>query len=190
MSGSRQICHLMLEDPWEVADPSRDLPEVRVRTASVRMRATESLSSREAAVSSATRKNGAPPDMFEVQISHHHRKEGSMKRRLLTFAAIAATLGAVVPASALALRSYDGDDYSEDYNSVSQVRICDNESDGNQAYAEYQRNGSGAVNRIYDGTGGEPGCSGTSTGPRIYRHQACEDVTAWPDHCDQGWVYP
>jgi len=101
-----------------------------------------------------------------------------------------AAIFALAPAVALGLRSYDGQDYSEDYNTVHNVRICDKESDGNGAYAKYQRNGSGSTDRVNDGNGSASGCGSTSYGNKIYRHEACEDIAFYPDHCDQGWVYP
>jgi hypothetical protein len=95
----------------------------------------------------------------------------------------------ILPAAAFALRSDDGLDYSEDYNAVKNVRICDNETDGNGAYSDYQRNGSGSTDRVYDGNGSAAGCGNTSSGNKIYRHKACEDIAVLPDSCGP-WVYP
>jgi len=111
-----------------------------------------------------------------------------MPRRV---APVLASLVAAVmlPTAALAVRSYDGLDHSEDYNAVKHVRICDNETDGNGAYADYQRNGSGLTDRVDDGNGSAAGCGNTSAGNKIYRHKACEDIALLPDSCGP-YVYP
>jgi hypothetical protein len=96
---------------------------------------------------------------------------------------------AVVPAAAFGLRSYDGNDYSEDYNYAKQVRICDMESDSNGAYAKYRPNGTTSDSRVDDSNGSQSGCTGTASFTHIYSHQACEDINLQPDHCGTR-VYP
>ena len=98
-----------------------------------------------------------------------------MPRIHATLVAGVIAVGLAVPAAAVALRSYDGQDYSEDFNSVRQVRICDREADGNYAYANYLRTGSGTTFRIT--SPGSGSCASTATGNRIYRHEACEAGT-------------
>jgi hypothetical protein len=112
-----------------------------------------------------------------------------VKRRPLQIVLLLAAIMLAVPSVAFALRSYDGDDYSEDWDSIRRVRICDNESDGNGAYTNYQTTGSGSTFRIEDQNGSSAGCTSSGLHVRIYRHQACEDVAAWPDHCGP-YVYP
>ena len=49
-------------------------------------------------------------------------------------------------ATASAVYSYQGDDYSYDYNSKTYMRACDRESDGNEVKGNYDFNGSGDTN--------------------------------------------
>lgn len=94
-----------------------------------------------------------------------------------------------IPGVAHAVRSYQGADYSEDFNAVTQVRICDNESDGRGAYVNYQITGTGSLLREDDPTGGQRGCGETGRLSRIYKHHACESINLRPDACG-SYVYP
>jgi hypothetical protein len=108
-------------------------------------------------------------------------------RLALVISAVLA-MGAV-PSAAFGLRSYDGSDYSEDYDAVHRVRICDNETDGNGAYAKFRPNGTTSDSRIDDANGSQAGCTGSAYFSRIYSHQACEDISLLPDHWGVR-VYP
>ena len=113
-----------------------------------------------------------------------------MTRQFRMALALSAMLAmAAVPSVAFGLRSYDGSDYSEDYDSVRRVRICDHETDSNGAYAKFRPNGTTSDSRIDDANGSQAGCTGSALFSRIYSHQACEDISLQPDHCGVR-VYP
>jgi hypothetical protein len=105
---------------------------------------------------------------------------------LLTSACFAVV---AAPGTASALRSYQGNDFSEDYDNVHRVRICDNESDGNGAYVRFRPRGTTSDSQFQDSNGSRAGCTGSAYFGGIYRHKACEDVSLRPDYCGQ-YVYP
>jgi hypothetical protein len=112
-----------------------------------------------------------------------------MKHFLIALAASTVLTVVVAPSGALALRSYDGNDYSEDYDSVHRVRICDRETDSNGAYVKFRPNGTTSDSRFEDANGSQAGCTGSAWFTGIYSHVACEEVNLAPDHCGSR-VYP
>jgi|GEM_PF-4591098 len=116
---------------------------------------------------------------------------GRLVVRAALWAVSTGMLATTFAGTAWALTSYDGDDYSFDWGwwGYGWVPVCDQETDGNGAYAPYQVVG-GWSGTIRDPDGSQPGCGWAgpySTYP--YKHRACEDVAFWPDHCGP-WVYP
>jgi hypothetical protein len=89
------------------------------------------------------------------------------------------------------LYSYDGYDYSFNYGSVGDAWMgtCDQESDGNGAYSNFQTSGSGSTFRLEDPNGSAAGCGYGGAYNAIYRHRTCEDIAFQPDSCGD-YVYP
>jgi hypothetical protein len=106
--------------------------------------------------------------------------------KLLAFALAIAFAG--LPGLASALYSYEGSDYSYDFNNIRQVAICDGETDGHQAYVNYTVTGQSQILRVNDENGSVAGCASSGIYTRIYRHHACE-VLDGPDACGP-YVYP
>lgn len=90
--------------------------------------------------------------------------------------------GSYVAASATT--SYQGSDYSQDYNSKQNIRNCDQESDSTATKGIYDFNSSGDSNgNISDQDGNNGVCASKATGGTIARHRTCEIPNWWPDEC-------
>ncbi len=112
-----------------------------------------------------------------------------MKRPLKIFA-LSVTLLAGSAASASAITSWQGDDYSYDYNSKTYIKACDKESDGNEVKGVYDFNNSGDSNgSALDSDGNNGVCGSKNTSGTIVRHRTCEAINFWPDNCG-SWQAP
>lgn len=94
---------------------------------------------------------------------------------LLTVLAIAIALTALIPASALATRSYIGNSYSSDDYGFTEVIMCDNDADGHPEYAEYITS-NGGTSRLDDGNGSQGGCSVQDLSAPMRQHRACRGI--------------
>ncbi|MDP1820106.1 MAG: hypothetical protein Q8K58_09490 [Acidimicrobiales bacterium] len=108
--------------------------------------------------------------------------------RIIRQAAGAAVLSAAVLGSsytvASAATSYQGSDYSYDYNSRHNLRNCDAESDSTATKGIYDFTASGDHNgSISDQDGNNGVCASKATGGTIARHRTCEIPNWWPDEC-------
>lgn len=93
------------------------------------------------------------------------------KRVTLFLSLLACSLLLVGPA--LATPSYHVSDVS--YGNDDRVEICDRESDGNIAHAEYRdTGGSTAEKSVADDNGADPGCSQRGVDGRLSYHETCE----------------
>jgi len=112
-----------------------------------------------------------------------------MKRPMKVFA-LSLTLFAGSAATASAVTSYQGDDYSYDYNSKTYMKACDKESDGNEVKGNYDFNSSGDTNgSAIDSDGNNGVCGARNTGGTVARHRTCEAINFWPDNCG-NWQAP
>lgn len=101
---------------------------------------------------------------------------------------VACTL-ALLSGTASAVTSYQGDDYSYDYNQQKYLAVCDQEDDGNFAYTIYVLYYDSTDYRLEDYQGSGDPCE--TDGPmysKIYGHKTCEDVPRLPDYCGE-WAY-
>lgn len=86
--------------------------------------------------------------------------------------------------------SYEGSDYSYDYNSKSYIATCDQESDSTPVKGEYDFNNSGGSDgNVKDSDGNNGSCASKNTNGVIVRHKTCEYRSFWPDTCG-SWVAP
>lgn len=112
-------------------------------------------------------------------------------RRLVTAVAGLALAGVTFAPTANAasgLTSYQGSDYSRDFNAIRQVRMCDWESDGNDTHADYYAIGDGNLHQVHTSTGyGDCEDSAVFTN-QISRHRAVEEV--FGEDPKGPWVYP
>jgi hypothetical protein len=106
-----------------------------------------------------------------------------------TLVGIVALGGSTAYATA-GLTSYEGDDYSRDFNSIKNVKACDMESDSHGVHADYKRQGSGTVQQVRDGNGANNTCenAGNSTN-LITQHRIVEEIPIWDDQFGD-WKYP
>lgn len=80
--------------------------------------------------------------------------------------------------------SYQGDDYSWDYNSSTSLRNCDMEADSTSTKGIYDFNSSGGSDgNVSDQDGANGVCASKNTGGTIDRHRTCENPNWWPDTC-------
>lgn len=94
-------------------------------------------------------------------------------------AVLTASYGAVS-----AVYSYQGEDYSYDYNSRVYLRNCDQEADSTSTKGIYDFNSSGDSNgNVSDQDGANGVCASKNTGGTIARHRTCENPNWWPDTC-------
>lgn len=106
-----------------------------------------------------------------------------------------AILGIILMGSPIAfadhpLFSYEGDDYSRDFNTMKNVRACDMESDSHGVHADYKRQGSGTVQQIRDGNGANNECEAPGTSSNlIVQHRIVEEINFYPDQFGE-WKYP
>lgn len=93
------------------------------------------------------------------------------------------------PASAVnPLTSWQGDDYSQDLNSITQVKACDGEVDGHGVHSDYYRTGSPTQYQVHN-DGGSGTCATSGTGNKLYSHRIVEEISFAED--PKGpWVYP
>lgn len=83
-----------------------------------------------------------------------------------------------------AVTSYQGSDYSQDYNSKKYLRNCDQEADSTSTKGIYDFNSSGDSNgNVSDQDGANGVCASKNTGSTINRHRTCENPNWWPDTC-------
>lgn len=110
-----------------------------------------------------------------------------MERRLRkSAAALLLTIGvfAVSFGAASAATSYQGSDYSQDYNTRRYLRNCDRESDSTSTKGIYDFNSTGGANgSISDQDGNNGVCASRNAGSTINRHRTCETPNWWPDTC-------
>ncbi|HEU6443726.1 MAG TPA: hypothetical protein VFL61_01575 [Gaiellaceae bacterium] len=115
-------------------------------------------------------------------------------RRALCGAAVLAAVVALavtmVPTAFAHLYAYYGANYSYDFDSTTGVTICDQETDGDGAYARYYRANS-QYNTVSDANGSQPGCSSSTHGQgisQITQFRTCEDHAFAEDGCG-AWRY-
>ncbi|MEU5219972.1 hypothetical protein AB0G79_27800 [Streptomyces sp. NPDC020807] len=111
----------------------------------------------------------------------------------LTSAAIGATIalsGATTASAYSYFVIYHGNDYSITYGGNTgraAISACDNELDGNEAYALYVRKSDSynSPRRVEDGTGADGVCvdSGSSDSNYITNAKTCENIAFYPDAC-------
>ena len=127
----------------------------------------------------------------DIEIAEHEGvSDSTIKNRSHKFFPIVVAMALVVPATAGALTSYHGSDFAFDYEGETAIQVCDQEVDGNTAYAKYVVNGSGSTLRLDDPDEDGFACGqswGWTNG--IYSHQVCEDINNQPDSCGTT-VYP
>ena len=101
----------------------------------------------------------------------------------------AASAFVIVPGMAGAAKSYQGDDWSQDFNNYRQMQTCDQESDGKDVHSDAELRSGTTVGRASVDTDGSGGSCGSSArfSSDIRRHRTCEDIDFWPDKCD-NWV--
>lgn len=103
--------------------------------------------------------------------------------RRLALGAYCLTLLLAPAVAADAVNSYQGDDYSYDFNSRRQLRTCDRESDGKDVHGDYQRTND-AYGQVTDTDGANGNCAdGVYYHLTIRRHRTCEEIDFWPDKC-------
>lgn len=124
-------------------------------------------------------------------MEQHH----GLRRRGCRATLAAATLAAgllVVPASvAGAVRSTQGDDYSEDFNIWKNIRTCDMENDSRQVHADFgvrKANGTGSTSQkqATDGDGANNSCATANVAGYdgcfvVSRHRTVEEINFQPD---------
>ena len=95
----------------------------------------------------------------------------------------------VVPGVAGAAKSYQGDDYSYDFNGYRQITTCDGEADGHDVHSDARLSGGITVGRASVDTDGPGNSCGSSVylAANITQHRTCEDIDFWPDKCG-NWV--
>jgi len=92
------------------------------------------------------------------------------------------------PATAAALTSYQGSDYSQDFNSRHNMRTCDQESDQTPVKAVYQKT-DGRWDDVKDSDGNNGRCAEEGTGGTVLKHKTCEYRWGWPDACGNWQGY-
>lgn len=105
-------------------------------------------------------------------------------RRSSAVAVMTAALVTMGGAAALASPAYQGSDVSYVIEQNHKAKICDEESDGRQAYVEYT-NGRYELEQIrdQDGAGGSCWQNQWDVSSGILDHQTCESINNWPDAC-------
>ena len=103
--------------------------------------------------------------------------------RTIAAAVLIAALLAVSGSLANAAKSYNGADYSEDFNDT-YIRTCDEESDKTKVKSVVSRSKNGsAIDAARDTAGNNGVCGSANMGWSIYRHRTCEYRSLWPDAC-------
>lgn len=110
-----------------------------------------------------------------------------IRRRMAKAAGVAMVCGTILGGSygiASASYSYQGSDFSYDYNSRRYLANCDQESDETATKGIYDFNSTGDGNgNISDQDGANGVCASKNTGGTIIRHRTCEIPNWWPDQC-------
>lgn len=97
-----------------------------------------------------------------------------------------ATCAVLSAGAAEAVKSYQGSDYSQDYNTRKYIETCDMESDSTPVKGIYEMNtGSSGDVKDADGNNGVCGSKNAAgtTSNYINRHKTCEYRSFWPDEC-------
>lgn len=117
--------------------------------------------------------------------------DSAMRRRGLKamVGGAAAAAFVVVPGLAGAAKSYQGDDYSYDFNSYHQIASCDMESDNHGVHSDAKLSNGQTIGRAsVDSDGANNGSCGSSANLGIIiQHRTCEEINFWPDNCG-SWV--
>lgn len=110
-------------------------------------------------------------------------------RSLLVTATAAATIFFGAPIGASALTSWNGSDYSRDFNGRKAMETCDRESDSTGVKAVYElRNGD--EDSVRDDDGANKVCAQEGSGNRLITgHKTCETPDLWPDPCGNWQRY-
>lgn len=114
------------------------------------------------------------------------------KRRIGIFASMLGfiLLGSQAAVADYPLFSYEGEDYSRDFNTMKNVRACDMEADSHGVHADYKRQGSGTIQQIRDGNGANNECEAPGISDNlIVQHRIVEEVNFHPDQLGP-WKYP
>lgn len=83
-----------------------------------------------------------------------------------------------------AATSYQGADYSYDWNGYYNLTNCDQEADSTATKGIYDFDLSGGSNgNVSDQDGANGVCASANTGGVIWRHRTCEIPNWWPDEC-------
>lgn len=108
-------------------------------------------------------------------------RHGLLRKTIVTLSVVA-TLVVGSFAAADAATSYHGSDYSQDYNSLLNLRACDVEADSNIVKGGWSNSvGGGETGSVTDGDGANGVCATLSTGGVwIRRHHTCEkNLFSW-----------
>lgn len=89
---------------------------------------------------------------------------------------------------ALAVTSYNGSDYSYDYNNRTYMATCDRESDRTRVRGEWYTD-TGSRGKVEDVDGSNGNCATARVNGSAARHRTCEYRDAWPDACG-NWQAP
>lgn len=104
--------------------------------------------------------------------------------RSVVFSVLVVLASSVGTHAAVAVKSYQGADYSYDYDSKHKMRTCDQESDSTPVKGVYEReNGSRGDVKDADGNNGVCGSGYVGDGHWVERHKTCEYRPLWPDEC-------
>lgn len=98
-----------------------------------------------------------------------------------------------LPGVAVAVTSYNGSDYSTDYNGGHQIKTCDREADSEQVHSDGRfTNGSSWNVMARDADGANTACATSAYTSRVLsKHRTCEERDFAPDECGnwQGTGY-
>ena len=106
--------------------------------------------------------------------------------RRLALLAMPAVFALLMSSAALATTISQGSDYSYSTTANRKTAICDEESDGRQAYVKYEAGNydQGTV-RDQDGSGGDCWQNASEVFTSIAYHRTCESINNWPDACSK-----
>ena len=104
-----------------------------------------------------------------------------ISRSLFVFLVLSVVLS--ISGIAVAVYSWNGDDYSWDYSSAG-IQTCDMESDSTKVKSKADKDqwGSG-YDAAKDVDGNNGICATANMGWDIHRHKTCEYRSFWPDDC-------
>ncbi|SFD62914.1 hypothetical protein [Streptomyces aidingensis] len=115
-----------------------------------------------------------------------------MRARKLAMSLLAVTaLFVSAPTAAHALYSYNGADYSYDFNNRNDIETCDKESDSTGVKAVYEYGSNNDTDSVKDGDGNNDHCAreGAPGTNKINGHKTCETPNFWPDSCGNWQRY-